>query len=65
MSCNLTLTKQGKNSPDEKIVALKDGEFARQLFIDTNKAVLSQNYLFERRGFYSGPKTAMLIKHFN
>lgn len=65
MSCNLKMVKEGKNTTDEKIASLKDYEFAKKLFIETNSDLNTQQYLFERRGFYSGPKTNQLITFFN
>ncbi len=64
MSCDLKLIKDGKKSTDDKILSLKDDKFAKSLFIDVNNELNNQTYLFERRGFYSGPKTTQLIKYF-
>ncbi len=65
MCCDLKLTNGGKSSTDKKIESLKDIEFSKNLFISVNNAVNTQTYLFERRGFYSGPKTIDLIKFFD
>ena len=64
LSCDLRLSRDGKHSTDEKVMSLKDEDFARNLFIETNTELDKQIYLFERRGFYSGPKTTRLIKYF-
>lgn len=64
MSCDLKLTKYEKKSTDDKILSLKDDKFAESLFINVNNELNNQTYLFDRRGFYSGPKTAQLIKYF-
>jgi hypothetical protein len=64
MACDLQLIKDGKNSTEEKIISLKDVEYAKSIFINTNNEINKQTSLFERRGFYSGPKTTQLIDHF-
>jgi AIPR protein len=65
MSCDLQLISEGVGNIDDKIIKLKDIEFAKKLFMKANDEINNQEYLFERRGFYSGPKTNLLIKHFS
>ncbi|MDX1957167.1 MAG: AIPR family protein [Leptospiraceae bacterium] len=64
MCCELKLNKDNTNSIEKKIELLRDIEFAKNLFISVTEIVNNQVYLFERRGFYSAPKTAQLINFF-
>ncbi|HMU44496.1 MAG TPA: AIPR family protein, partial [Ignavibacteriaceae bacterium] len=64
MACDLQLVKDGKSSTEEKIISLIDVEYAKSIFINANNEINKQTYLFERRGFYSGPKTTQLIDYF-
>lgn len=49
----------------KKIEYLNNTEDAADLFKEANEILENQGYLFERRGFYSRPKTQRLIKHLN
>lgn len=64
MACDLKLNKDGITKTNEKIDKLMDIEFAKGLFFEANAGINSQTYLFDRRGFYSGPKTVRLINYF-
>ncbi len=63
MACNILLnTQEGKNNIEQKIEFLEKIDNAEKIFVETVKLLNSKNYLFERRGFYSNPKTQKLIK---
>jgi hypothetical protein len=64
LACDLKLEKDGKESVAEKLDFLSDFENVKTLFSDVNSILESQTYLFEARGFYSGPKTKRLIEYF-
>jgi hypothetical protein len=64
LACNLFLDKD-KNNIDEKINYIIQEENIDNLFIEVNTFLEEQNYLFERRGFYSGLKTKKMIKAIN
>uniref|UniRef100_A0A7V2ZMY8 AIPR protein n=1 Tax=Ignavibacterium album TaxID=591197 RepID=A0A7V2ZMY8_9BACT len=64
LACDLKLEKDGKNTVAEKLNFLSNFENVKALFSDVNLILESQNYLFEARGFYSGPKTKKLITYF-
>jgi hypothetical protein len=64
MACNLQLEKLGYDSTDKKISYLNKSENALSVFTETNKILNNQNFLFDRRGFYSAPKTRDLLKQF-
>lgn len=61
LACDLELNKKGLNSITTKLKYLSTYDNVKTLFIEANKKLESQEYLFERRGFYSGPKTKQLI----
>ena len=62
MACNIILSNEKKcNSIDEKINFLSDEDNAKIVFTETVNLLNSKKYLFERRGFYSNPKTEKLI----
>lgn len=65
LTCDLQLQKEGKNDTAQKIDFLKDEENARKSFYEANQYLENQEYLFERRGFYSSPKTKKLIDSFS
>lgn len=62
LTCNLLLEKENKNITEEKVKYLSIEENAKSIFTLTNSFVESEDYLFERRGFYSSPKTTKLIE---
>ena len=61
LGIDLFLNKKCQNI-DEKISFLKTEENAINIFIQANDFLSKEEYLFEKRGFYSGPKTKQLIK---
>jgi hypothetical protein len=62
MACDIILDRQkGCNNIDKKINFLSDENKAEVLFIEATNLLNSKKYLFERRGFYSNPKTERLI----
>ena len=61
MVCNILLEQKGHYSIDEKVTFLSEENNANSLFKETTNLLNSKNYLFERRGFYSNPKTELLI----
>jgi hypothetical protein len=62
MACDICLKNKNYNSIDDKINFLSEENNAKSLFVETTNLLNSKNYLFERRGFYSNPKTEKLIK---
>ena len=62
---NLMLEKEGKQNTTEKINFLLEEENAFNIFNKSKQHVDTQQYLFERRGFYSSPKTQNLIESIN
>jgi hypothetical protein len=65
MSCNLTLEKDGKNTTQDKINYIKYETNAKITFEKVCLFIEKQRFLFERRGFYSSPKTKRLIEELN
>lgn len=64
--CDLQLNKEsGINNVDDKIKYLCDENNAKTIFVNSKDFIESKEYLFERRGFYSGPKTKKMIEDFN
>lgn len=61
MACHFQLIKKEFDTTDKKITFLIGQANALSIFNETNSIINSQNYLFERRGFYSAPKTRQLI----
>lgn len=64
MSCDILLFKT-KKTVEEKIDFLKDQDNALSLFSKVVDVLNAQDFLFERRGFYSNPKVQRLIKFLN
>lgn len=56
------LFKNKYNSTNNILDILKDKENVLNLFLEANQFIQSQRYLYEKRGFYSGPKTKLLLK---
>jgi hypothetical protein len=65
MACDILLEKKNCCSIDEKISYLGNSQNALNAFTQTVDLLNSKTYLFERRGFYSNPKTAKLILEIN
>ena len=61
MACDIFLEKKNYNSVNEKIKYLGTKENAIDVFIKIAKTLNCKDYLFERRGLYSNPKTERLI----
>ena len=61
MACNILLEQRNHKSIDEKIISLGEETNAKTIFSETTVLLNSKNYLFDRRGFYSAPKTTKLI----
>lgn len=61
MACDILLEKEGKKSIDEKINYLDNRQNAEDLFIRVTNLLNNLDYLYERRGLYSNPKTQQLI----
>jgi hypothetical protein len=61
LACNLLLSKE-KQTTDEKISYLSEENNAKSLFESATNILNNKGYLFERRGFYSAPKTNKLIQ---
>ena len=61
MACNILLEQNEYNSIDDKIFFLSEETNAYSLFSETTNLLNSKDYLFERRGLYSNPKTERLI----
>ncbi|MCX6147600.1 MAG: AIPR family protein [Candidatus Kapabacteria bacterium] len=65
MACDILLEKKNCISIDEKINYLGDSNKAITIFSETVNLLNSKDYLFERRGLYSNPKTERLIQELN
>ncbi len=61
LGIDLFLDKECSNIK-EKIAYLKTEEKALNIFSTANNFLSKEDYLFEKRGFYSGPKTKKLIE---
>ncbi len=62
MACDILLEKKNYKAIDEKINYLGTSANATTLFIEAATLLNGKNYLFERRGLYSNPKTEKLIQ---
>lgn len=62
MSCDILLEKKNLTTIDEKVNYLGTLYNAISIFTETTTLLNSKNYLFERRGLYSNPKTLKLIQ---
>jgi len=65
LACNLFLELDKIIEIDKKIDFVKSEDNIDSLFKKVNIFLEQQEYLFERRGFYSGPKTKQMIKAIN
>ncbi len=65
MACDLLLEKKNFRSLDEKVSHLGEYNNALNIFTETVNLLNVKTYLFERRGFYSNPKTEKLITEIN
>ena len=65
MACDILLEKKNYRSIDEKVNYLGSSVNALIIFTETVNLLNSKTYLFERRGFYSNPKTEKLIQEIN
>lgn len=65
MACDLLLEKKNYRLLDEKVSYLGDYNNALRIFTETVILLNGKTYLFERRGFYSNPKTEKLISEIN
>jgi len=63
LACNLFLENKKKiKDTKEKINFVIEEKNIDDLFLEVNLFLEKQEYLFEKRGFYSGPKTKKLIE---
>lgn len=62
MACNILLEAQGLNSIDSKLLFLSEENNAKMILSEATSLLNSKKYSFERRGFYSNPKTVKLIQ---
>jgi hypothetical protein len=62
MACHLQLINKGYDTTKKRTDFLKIQENALSIFTETNEIINGQSYLFERRGFYSAPKTRALTE---
>lgn len=63
LACNLFLeNKYGIQDVENKIEFVINEEKINNLFSEVNQFLEQQEYLFEKRGFYSAPKTKKLIE---
>ncbi|EDP73969.1 AIPR family protein [Hydrogenivirga sp. 128-5-R1-1] len=60
LSVDILLSKT-KELITDRIVFLNNEENAKSIYLKATNLLESQDYLFERKGFYSGPKTKNLI----
>ena len=61
MACDSLLKHKNHESIDDRINFLGEEANAKSIFSETTILLNSKDYLFERRGFYSAPKTTKLI----
>lgn len=61
MACDILLEQDNYNTIGKKIAYLSERNNATSIFKKTVNFLHSKEYLFERRGFYSNPKTEKLI----
>jgi len=61
--CDQQLSKIKGSNISEKIGYLCDENNAKGIFQSAINFIGGETYLFERRGFYSGPKTKQMIKN--
>ncbi len=64
MACNLELEKRGLLYTERKVDCLKDLESSKSIFTETNDFLCDEDYLFQKKGFYSSLKTKTLIKKY-
>lgn len=65
MACNIILENKHYRTVDEKVNYLGLSSNATAIFSETVSLLNGKNYLFERRGLYSNPKTEKLIQEIN
>jgi len=65
MAIDILLEKKNNKTTDEKINYLGISDNSTNIFIDIVNLLNAKNYLFERRGLYSNPKTEKLIQEIN
>jgi hypothetical protein len=65
MACDILLEKKNYETIDEKVNYLGTLNNATAIFSETVTLLNGKNYLFERRGLYSNPKTEKLIQEIN
>lgn len=65
MACDILLEKKNYKTIDEKVNYLGTLNNATAIFSETVTLLNGKNYLFERRGLYSNPKTEKLIQEIN
>jgi hypothetical protein len=61
MACDKLLERRDFNTVDQKITYLSEERNAISIFKETTNLLNHKEYLYERRGFYSNPKTERLI----
>ncbi|MEO0076033.1 MAG: AIPR family protein [candidate division WOR-3 bacterium] len=65
MACDILLGKKNYQSLEEKLNYLGNNDNASIILKETVELLNTKTYLFERRGFYSNPKTEKLIQELN
>ncbi len=66
MACDLIINNRpGVSSIEDKLDYICQEDKAKYLFDKAIRLLDSKDYLFERRGFYSNPKTEQLVKEIN
>lgn len=65
MACDIYLENKNHKTIAEKVNYLETPANATNIFTETATLLNGKNYLFERRGLYSNPKTERLIKEIN
>lgn len=65
MACDILLENKNHKTIDEKVNYLETPDNATIIFTETANLLNGKDYLFERRGLYSNPKTERLIKEIN
>lgn len=65
MSVNINLTNRNIISTENKIDYISIENNAKEIFYNTCENLNNTDFLFDRRGFYSAPKTRQLIESLN
>lgn len=65
MAVDINLTNRNIITTENKIDYISIENNAKEIFNNTCENLNNTDFLFDRRGFYSAPKTKQLIESFN